>query len=610
MSARSASDYKTLSLSVANTGFMLDRLGMDCDPLQFLRELTQNAIESIQRTPEKTGQILWDVDWVTYDLEGLYKLSITDTGDGMTGEDMNKYINSLSSSSSIQSHVANFGVGAKISAATRNHAGLVYLSWKDGVGSMIHFWKDPQTGEYGLKQLEHPDGSFGHWAKVDNDIKPQMISTHGTKAILMGNSGDENTMQAPAGASSPSRWVTRYLNTRYFRFPEGIAVKCREGWEHDRSDKDRNITRTIVGQSKYLDEHKQSSGTIDLPSARIHWWILKDESAISQNSGYINSTGHCAALWQNELYEMTSGRANTASLQAFGIVFGYNRVVLYAEPKTDTGVDVFTNTARTTLLIGNRPLPWAEWQEEFKKNMPPQIVELMEEVAAAADKSDHSSSIKDRLKQVEELYKLSRYRATKTGSLLVGGESKALGGSIPASPGGTGGIGSSGGAGNTAGKTSSVYALFLASDGQPGTEVKPDIFPAVKWISVANGTRPVGDMEDRAAKYLLKDNLLLMNADFRAFTDMIKRYEATYSHVPGVKPIIEEVVKEWFEQSLVELVISSNALRGAQHWDSDHVDRLLSEEGLTAAVMPRYHIDQSIKRTLGTKLGAAKNRVA
>ena len=37
----------TLPMTVANTGFMLDRLGQDCSPLQFLRELTQNAIEAI-----------------------------------------------------------------------------------------------------------------------------------------------------------------------------------------------------------------------------------------------------------------------------------------------------------------------------------------------------------------------------------------------------------------------------------------------------------------------------------------------------------------------------------------------------------------------------------
>src|SRR6476659_7404672 len=98
--ATSVSSYreKTLPLSVANTAFLIERMGEDCHPLQFLRELTQNSIESIQRTPEKQGKIIWDVDWDNLDKTGIYKVSITDNGDGMSGEDMKRYINQLSSS--------------------------------------------------------------------------------------------------------------------------------------------------------------------------------------------------------------------------------------------------------------------------------------------------------------------------------------------------------------------------------------------------------------------------------------------------------------------------------------------------------------------------------
>src|ERR1019366_3737533 len=110
---------------------LLDRLARDCGELQFLRELTQNSIEAILRTPAKKGEIVWDVDWVSYDLAGVYKLSITDNGEGMTGDDMVKYINHLSSSGTIQSHFTNFGMGAKIAAITRNQAGLIYLSWHE-----------------------------------------------------------------------------------------------------------------------------------------------------------------------------------------------------------------------------------------------------------------------------------------------------------------------------------------------------------------------------------------------------------------------------------------------------------------------------------------------
>ena len=45
---------------------LLDKLGEECHPLQFLRELTQNALEAIQKLPEPTGEIVWDVDWTAY----------------------------------------------------------------------------------------------------------------------------------------------------------------------------------------------------------------------------------------------------------------------------------------------------------------------------------------------------------------------------------------------------------------------------------------------------------------------------------------------------------------------------------------------------------------
>jgi len=200
--------------------------------VQFLRELTQNAIEAVKETPEGEGQVIWDVDWNRWELSGTdtsYKLACIDTGIGMTGPEMKQYINMLSSSTRLQSHEANYGVGAKVAAATRNHAGLIYLSWKAGVGSMIHLWRDPDTGQYGLRQFRHKDGSYSHWIKVEDSIKPAPIKDHGTMVVLLGNDVDENTMEAPKEAASPSRWVARYLNTRYFTFPSGVTVKAREG---------------------------------------------------------------------------------------------------------------------------------------------------------------------------------------------------------------------------------------------------------------------------------------------------------------------------------------------------------------------------------------------
>ena len=63
---------------------------------------------------------------------------------------------------------------------------------------------------------------------------------------------------------------------------------------------------------------------------------------------------------------------------------------------------------------------------------------------------------------------------------------------------------------------------------------------------------------------------------------------------------------EWFEQQLIEAVMSAQALRNKGKWSLQELESLWSEEALTATVLPRWHIDQSIKRNLGVRLGSLK----
>lgn len=601
---------RTLPMSVDNVGFLLDRLGQDCHPLQYLRELTQNSIEAIKRTGEP-GQIVWDVDWIQYDLsaEKLYKLCVSDTGDGMTGPEMMQFINQLSSSVSEQSFSGNYGVGAKISAATRHPFGVVYQSWKDGVGAMIHLERNRVSGQYGLRQWQWSDGSYAYYLPLEDDVKPEIISAHGTKVILFGASYEANTMDAPPASPSPSRWTSKYLNTRYFRFPEGISVKAREGWQNPRSDTDRNVLRSIAGQEQYLNAHSLANGEALLGEAKVRWWILKDEPALTNNSGYIESAGHAAALYQGELYDRATSRAGTARLQQFGVIFGARFVVLYVEPLPDTGRALTTNTSRTSLLLDGEELPWADWALEFRENMPQTLLDFVNEKASGSTKSDHVKSIKERLKSIMDLYKVSRYRPTPTGDYLSDETTSVRVGSADSSAGlssprGSGSRVGSEGRGARDGELGNIYYLFEKKDGTESTRLRSDPFPQVRWVSLTNGTRTEDDMEDKAAKYIAEQNLLLVNSDFRVYTDLSQRLAREWddSNV-NVIDVVRDVVRGWFEQALVETVIGIQALKGSKEWGPEQIDRAVSEEALTATVMQRYHIHVAARRDLGAKLG-------
>jgi hypothetical protein len=590
-------------------GFMLDRLGSDCAPLQFLRELTQNSVEAILRTDEKRGEIIWDVDWNRFELkrDGIYKLAIFDSGDGMSGPDMVQYINYLSSSIRPQSLQGNYGIGAKIAAATRNHEGLIYLSWNNAKGSMIHLWRDPRTAEYGLRQFDQPDGTYPYWLPIEDSVKPPLIKYHGTVVVLLGNSIDQHTMNAPSGAASPSRWISKYLNSRYFRFPDGITVRAREGWENPRSDTDRNILRKLTGQGLYLADHAESSGTVDLTAAVAHWWILREESALTQNSGFINSAGHIAAMHKDELYETETGRSATARLQQFGVIFGHHRVVIYVEPQEGTSIRLTTNTARTYLQMNGESLPWTEWAAQFRDKLPEEISALVSQMASSSTSKEHTKSIRERLEQIKDLFRLSRYKPTPTGDVLVDESSIRFGGKpliqqlgrISERKGRGGGQG---------GRAGDIYSLFATEKGIPASEVKADPFPKTTWISSSDGTRRPEDLEDRAARFLPEQNHILINADFRVFNDMVNKYRTAYGDIPGAGDVIQDTVREWFEQILVETVLGVQALMGAKEWSDEDIRQALSDESLSAAVMPRYHTDFAVKRALGLRLGSLKQK--
>lgn len=596
--AAAQSVSKTLKMDVANIGFLLERLGRDCDDLQFLREITHNSIQAKAKT------IVWDVDWFIYEQEGVFKICCIDDGEGMTGDEMIRYINHLSSSVHLQAHDGNFGVGAKVAAATRNPVGVIYQSWKDGRGAMIQLWRDPDTDEYGLRQFPMPNGTFTHVVPLTDQAKPKEIGEHGTKVTLLGRENDHNTMQAPDGVPTASRWITRHLNARYFEFPQGVEVKAREGWEADREAKS-NLLRVVRGEKSFLDRHSDSSGSVDLEDATIHWWILQDTPERRAVSELVN-TGHFATLYQDEIYEMKTGRGGTARLQQFGVIFGQDRVVLYAEPKNGPSRPLSANTARTQLLLNGQDLPYADWAYEFRGKMPQKIKDLMDSVISNASSESHKDSISDRLRNYARLFRLSRFRANPRGQVrvtdptlpgaLVGNRNTDPEPKAPPRP------------GRQHDPIGAALAGMLADAGQLAEpEESNDDFPSVNWLSLADGTRVEGDLEDRAARFIGEDNLIQANADFRVFTDMADYWCQEYDLEPGNK-IVTDVVHEWFEQALVETVIGCQALQGERMWNPDDIQKALSEEGLTAAAMQRYHVANSVKRSLGARLGSLKEK--
>ena len=592
-------DTGFLPMAVAGTSFLVDRLGQDCGPTQFVRELAQNAIEAIVRTGEP-GEILWGrVQQAFPSGIAVTKLAITDTGDGMTGEELERHINQLSASGGQQDLSGNFGVGAKISTAPRNPMGVVYRSWKHGEGHQVWLHQDA-TGRYGLRQFSLGDDEFSYHPPVPDSLKPALIYDHGTQVILMGASENEDTTKAPEGVPSSPSWVSKYLNSRYFQFPEGVTVNVQELGD---GASRRTSTRRLTGQRPYLENHAIAAGVVKLAGGKAHWWILNDDRSLTTDSTYIESSGHVAALYQDELYELRGGRSGISRLQQFGVIFGCRRVVIYLEPRASNRQQVTSNTTRSHLLVNNEPLCWDEWAAEFRKKMPAELHRFVEDQGAGACGTDHAQTVRKRIEKFFDLFRAHRYRPHVAGEEKAGNE---------VGPGEM--AGKAGGRGNGNNPKNSPKSPGAGghenarpeNNGKPAQKINENVYPQAVWISAEEGTREPGFLDDRAALYLPEQNLLQINRDFWVFQDMIDHCSKDVADYPAAKNMAATTARTWYEQALTETVIGIRALRNRKEWSDRDIDNALSPEALTAAVMQRYHIATSTKQDLQRKLHGVK----
>jgi hypothetical protein len=267
-------------LDVANASFFVEKLGAECGDLQYLRELTMNGLQAIAALRgDVGGRVIWDLDWKRVEATRgrIRKLSMIDTGVGMTPDALRFYINHLAASSHTQGRRRNFGVGAKIAAGSRNPHGLEYRSWHEGHGALVCFRRHPD-GRRGLAPQTWPDGRTDFWRPLEEHDKPWALlgRQQGTQVILPGQHERDETEGSHSVAEGRQQWIARHLNSRFLKLPSAIEVLVREG---PGTTKRRNTSRLlrVRGQHHHLRERAIDSGSVELSDAMAHWWLLDDD---------------------------------------------------------------------------------------------------------------------------------------------------------------------------------------------------------------------------------------------------------------------------------------------------------------------------------------------
>jgi hypothetical protein len=587
---------------------LIEHYSKDCTPSQFVREYVKNSLEAIART-KKDGVIQVDMNWLHYELAGVYRISFTDNGDGMTHEEMLQHLNHLSSSGHVNEN-QNYGMGAKISSMTRNKSGLVYESWKNGEGSQICIRYDEAQKAYGASRFTNSDGETLDFRKIDDAAKINrasnvksggcVIDQHGTRVTLCGNEEGIDTMLMPKGVKLTNEsWIYRTINERFFEIPENVKIFARIGYDRDPTNTKHNHLLKVKGQKATFENYKLQSGVVDLTDAKVHWYILKPKRS---SHGRESTSGQTAILFENEIFDRGIGRGNKA--QQFGIIWGAEDVALYVEPK---GKGYRQNTPRSNLLQedGN-PAPWERWQDEFKLNIPQELADYMKKISAKTFGLSHGDSIKEKLKRWIKFYKLSRYRLSSTGTSLVNPELLTKGETGYQREGPLSGVVNPKpmpSPGAVSGGLENLLAIYEKTDGVKADKVQPDPFPKLEWVSLEEGTRAKEEMVDRAATFLSEANLIKANQDFAGFKDIIDHMTKEFGDKPGAGEIIASEVRKIFEYQLMDTVTGALSLKGRAHWDHTDIEKAFSSEALTTAVSGRYFVMTQLTRDIKNKLG-------
>lgn len=585
--------------------FMVHRLGTEVGPLKQVRELLINCFEAVDayqlsRPDDKAfrGQVEVSADPYYLKYDNIRKAAFCDNGIGMDLHELRVYFNTLAQSGKRQSINENFGVGAKISTAAWNPYGVEIRSWKDGHGFLVRIAYDVGTDQYGLEQFNMPDGTFPDYldlSQVENpeDFKSPIIGDHGTMVVLLGKDLQHDTTLAPESPEVTHKdyWFQHVANKQFFKVPHGITLTSKlalvDGKPH---------TRTITGYGSVLDEFKLKSGSVQLPDATAYWWILDESRSVDlyRKRPYYHAfsgtkkQGHVAAIYRGELFDFTSHDAAIPLLQKFGILAGYNHVVIYAEPTP--ALAVTANLTRTSLVLPDgTDLPWNRWAGEFYHKMPSELADYVEQNQSVASKTE-TEYVKEQINKYKEFLQIKAYRPSKNGTEV--GEPDGNDGDSKLSTGRGRGTGQP-----TDASVSRRPAVHIKRG--VGQTVISDLLlnftPKWNWVSENEASH----LKSRAAHFEVERNFLEVNQDFSVFRELVEH---------GLNLIIPEqrethrnraetIAKQLYLTQLVWTVMSAMAsFRHKEGWRGEGFDKLVSDEALTAAVLPRVYLLNDMKR--------------
>ncbi len=606
---------------IGNTQLVSQVLSENFVPLSFVSEYTRNSIQAIQRRGVG-DKIVWGPKEVLYNGNLFRKLSIIDNGPGLSDDpnEIQRLIGGMAISGYETGINRNHGCGAKASAAMWNDLGVLYRTWiRDRHGVLRSYRIGINSG--GPIPLGNDNLAV---EEVDPDEgRPEMIVDHGTEVIFMGNTEVQDTnVEVGDGTRLAGYRIFKYLNTRFFNFPEDIEIYAPRGFKTKEGDErvDRVVgfrrswieSGTKRASNPLLIDHGAITLDVEVP-ARAHYFVLNEEQDRRQNrEGIFDSRHSIAFLYEDELYTHKAGPKAVSILQAF-VGMACDRVVLVIEPLGDR---VNPEGGRQILRYRGDELAFDMWVTPFRDNLPDSIRLVQERKRRAhATKFDSETLSNDLKRFYPELIVLGGVRKL-SGSVHPGPK-----GLRPPVSEGKAPEGGGGGGGTDEGesmppkpKIVDIIQQITPSLNRIRARHAAPTFPGCQWLSAKpdqylnTDQKPDEYLINKAASYDHHENMVRCNWDF--FLDRYEMLCAEYRDFmeaygeDKVNAIIQTEIQNLYAHILSDTVGAMLIKRG--DWDPREFQTAVGEVGLTAVAVGRSRIEEisyAISKQLENEFG-------
>lgn len=544
------------ALRVANEGFLVASTIERCPKTMMLRELVMNALEAANTGSATQPRVCIRPKVV----DGITKLSIWNTGLGMTASELHSICDLASSLNKVNALDRNFGMGAKVASLPSNKYGLRYRSCRNGVVSEVMMGQ--RQGIYG--RIPYRAGGTAVEAEVD-DVTERCrnegsydLSADWTEVVLLGNRPEQDMMLAPYDndPSMPAGWIIQTLGGRFFRLPSSVSLTFADG--------EAAAEREFIPMEKRFQRMDRLESVSTVGGIVIHY--VYDPVAVPDTDG-IRLAGQACLVHRNEVYATRAKQDWLSDAPLFGMPFGARHFCVIVELPDDFEVrpDLYRQFLRFTkgdqrqVYLGDfAPLvrdATPDWLREIIASYGPSQVDFLGELGG---------ELQDLL--IELGIVAQRRGIGKVRGMAEEAESPQLPVSLPEDE-------------SSQEDTSSDPTLPPPSPPAQAAFEKP---PEIIALSDDEQIDERG-LQGRAAKYYPATHQLFVNLTYSAVVRLTAQLEDAFQAAPGgeTKANIARDLAEWAMTRMVSRAVVYSLGKKTAGWLPEEVARVQSPESLS-----------------------------